>query len=106
MFYLRKFHFLIDFCWSLNVYKPLLKFALNKGVSPTKVFKKLISFESDEHFQNFDLVEKLRLFWKKFDTESRSEWFDTDDDIEDFFKIEKNFDKLINQDFEKLRLIM
>ena len=25
MFYLRKLHFLIDFCWNIEVYKPLLK---------------------------------------------------------------------------------
>ena len=32
LFYLRKLHFLVDFSWNIEVYKPLLKLALLASV--------------------------------------------------------------------------
>ncbi len=102
MFYLRKYHFLLDFCWSSNVYKPLLKFCIDNGVSPNKVIDGLIDFEGiSDPVVHSRMVE----FWEKFDTASRDEWFDTDEEIEAYFAVPENFKRLLNQEFEKLHIL-
>ena len=102
MFYLRKYHFLVDFCWSSNVYKPLLKFALDNGVSPNDVFDGLIDVKG---IKDTNVHNRIVEFWGAFDAASHDEWFDTDDDIESYFEVEENFEKLINQEFEKLHIL-
>lgn len=104
MFYLRKFHFLIDFCWSLNVYKPLLKFGLDNGFNPNDVFKKMIDLEAVRVVTKPSVYQKVAEFWQRYEKASREEWFDTDEDIEQYFAKNENFERLINQEFEKLHI--
>ncbi len=104
MFYLRKFHFLVDFCWSLNVYKPLLKFCLDNGISPNEIISKLIDIKSLEGKISEGAYKRMLGFWQRFDKASHDEWFDTDEEIENFFEKEENFQRLINQEFEKLHI--
>ena len=43
IFYLRKLHFLVEFCWNIEVYKPLLSLGLQHNISPVDVLTKLLS---------------------------------------------------------------
>ncbi len=105
MFYLRKYHFLLDFCWTQNVYKPLLKFCLDNDVSPNIVIDRLIRIDSDSSISDTVVQARLINLWADFDHLSRTEWFDTDEDIEAYFAIEENFQRLLNQEFEKLNIL-
>ena len=101
MFYLRKYHFLLDFCWSSNVYKPILRFCLDHGVSINRLFDALIDVEGiSDPVVHSRIVE----FWEKFDVASYDEWFDTDEEIEAYFDASENFNRLLNQEFEKLHI--
>ena len=96
LFYLRRLHFLVDFCWNIDVYKPLLKIAQRHGANPLDVLLNLLD-ESLEHPQT-------QPFWAAFEQASQAEWFDTEDDIRTHFNREENFQKLIAQDFDKLNI--
>jgi radical SAM superfamily enzyme YgiQ (UPF0313 family) len=98
LFYLRKLHFLVDFCWNIEVYKPLLRLGLLYGVNPIDVFAKVL--EGAGRGQEKELAR----FWAEFDRCSHEEWFDTEDAIETYFADRTNFQRLIDQDFEKLNI--
>jgi radical SAM superfamily enzyme YgiQ (UPF0313 family) len=98
LFYLRKLHFLVDFCWNLEVYKPLLKLCQEFGVNPIDVLVRLIEYSiSSEH-------EPLKDFFDQLDAYSTDEWFDSPDEIKQHFSIEDNFQQLINHHYEKLNI--
>jgi radical SAM superfamily enzyme YgiQ (UPF0313 family) len=105
LFYFRKLHFLIDFCWNLNIYKPLLKAAHFYGINPLDVFHgilKDIDVPSDSANEN---QRKISEFFSRFDELSHSEWFDSAEDIENYFAEDANFQRLINQEFDKLNIL-
>ncbi len=101
MFYLRKLHFLIDFSWNLDVYKPLLKLLINNDISPITLFKKIILIEDSNDIN----LQKIKKFWTEFTDISVNEWFDSSEDIENHFANRENFDKLLNQEYEKLNIL-
>ncbi len=105
MFYLRKYHFVLDFCWTQNVYKPLLQFCMHKGISPNIVLGRLIDIDSDSTISDDGVQSRLIGLWKDFDALSRDEWFDTDEEIEAYFAKEENFQRLLDQEFEKLHIL-
>jgi len=99
LFYFRKLHFLIDVCWNIEVYKPLLKLVQAYGVSPITILERVLSNAlTDQYAEPFS-------FFEHFDALSQQEWFDTRDDIEAYFTIPENFTRLINQEFEKLNVM-
>jgi hypothetical protein len=91
MFYLRKLHFLVDFCWNIDVYKPLLKVLKHYGVNPVEIFDELITS-----------VQSLSDFWERFDAASDGEWFESEGEIQSHFAQVQNFDRLISGEYEKL----
>lgn len=93
MFWLRKLHFLINFCWNIETYRPLLKLGHLYGTNPIDVLTELVDSEG------------LKDFFLKFDSYSRGEWFNTPKDIEDYFSKEANWSKLINLEFDKLNIL-
>jgi hypothetical protein len=93
LFFLRKLHFLVDFCWNIDVYKPLLKVFKYYGVSPVEVFVELI-----------DNVESLSAFWERFESVSYGEWYESEDDIRAHFALRENFDRLLDGEYEKLNI--
>jgi hypothetical protein len=94
---LRKVHFLVEFCWNNDVYKPILKYlSKHHGLSPVDVLLDLCTESADG-----DLAE----FWQHFDEVSKGEWFDSAEEIEAFFADSKNFDRLLNGDFDKLNIL-
>lgn len=103
MFHLRKLHFLVDFCWNIDVYKPLLKVLQFYGVNPVNVLERLI--EPAEGSSNGAAESGLGEFWRRFEQSSREEWFDSAEEIEAYFAEPRNFESLINQDFEKLNIL-
>ncbi len=98
LFYLRKIHFLVDLCWNIEVYKPLLKLAMAYGVNPVDILIKVL--ESSTENKNSISSE----FWRKLDEYSQQEWFDDEKAIEHYFSKEDNFRNLISQEFEKLNI--
>ncbi|PCI32775.1 MAG: hypothetical protein COB54_06675 [Alphaproteobacteria bacterium] len=101
VFYLRKLHFLVDFCWNLDVYKPLLKEVQSFGVNPLTLLKKLIPSSGNEA----TLPPSLQDFWQEFERGSHDEWFGSRQEIEAYFAKEDNFTRLVNQEFEKLNIL-
>lgn len=98
LFYLRKLHFLVDYCWNIEVYKPLLKLCSLYGVNPVDVLVRLLEgVASGAHPQ-------LAEFFAEFDRRSHDEWFDGEQEILDYFAQEKNFKRLLDQEFEKLNI--
>jgi len=100
VFFLRKLHFLIEFCWNTNIYKPILKYFLARyDISPVDVLIELCG--DDKEGATDDLEE----FWKSFDDLSHNEWFDSPQDIETYFAEPANLDRLLNGEFEKLNIL-
>ncbi len=103
LFYLRKLHFLIDFCWNSEVYKPLFNLLQSKGGCPTSVLKRMMTPLGG--LVPHKVAEKLQQFWDEFDLLSQQEWYDTTEDIEAYFARDENFNRLINLEFEKLNIL-
>jgi len=99
LFHLRKLHFLVDFCWNIEVYKPLLKIALAHGANPTDILEAVFARGVlDEHAET-------AAFFRQLDAYSREEWFDDAAAIGAYFAEENNFRRLIDQEFEKLNIM-
>jgi len=100
LFFLRRFHFLIDFCWNNNVYKPILKYLrIRHGISPVDIFLELCDVSNE------GTSEKLSDFWKSFEEFSVNEWFDNAEEIELYFAKPENFNRLLDGGFEKLNIL-
>ena len=92
MFWLRKIHFMIDFSWNIEVYRPLLNHCLKMSVSPLDVLIKAM------------LHDGLKAFFDDFESASVSEWHDSAELIEKYFADDANFQRLVNGEFEKLNI--
>lgn len=92
MHYLRIIHFFIWAFWNLGLAKPLLKWILiESGKNPLDVLMDLAKPGRDPHLDNFVA---------EFDAEAREEWFDTADQLKEYYT--KNFEQLIAEGFLKL----
>jgi radical SAM superfamily enzyme YgiQ (UPF0313 family) len=98
VFYLRKLHFLVDFCWNIEVYKPLLSLGLLYGISPIDVLVKLLEGAENGRYA------ELKVLFDDFERSSHDEWFDSVDAIEAYFADDAHFQRLLNQEFEKLNI--
>lgn len=98
LFYLRKLHFLVDFCWNIEVYKTLLRVLRTRGINPLEIIVRLLSPAL--------LARHPRLgeFWAAFDEESEAEWFDSVEDIQRHFSEEGNWRRLVGLEYEKLNI--
>jgi radical SAM superfamily enzyme YgiQ (UPF0313 family) len=105
LFFFRKVQFLIDCCWNLNVYKPLLKIAQKYDINPLDVFFKLLETPPSKNGNLDASRHKIAEFFQRFDEMSHTEWFDSAEDIEKYFADETNFQRLINQEFDKLNIL-
>lgn len=98
LFHLRKLHFLVDFCWNIETYKPLLQLGFAHGVNPVDVLVTVL--EETESGRHSDLAP----LFSRFDHSSHEEWFDSEDALETFFADDAKFRRLLNQEFEKLNI--
>lgn len=105
LFYLRKLHFLVEFFWNLEVYKPLLKMAQQFGVDTVHVLQEVLKTSEFPAESSGDTGLRLAEFFEDFDRKSHEEWFQSGNEIEAYFHEEENFDRLINQEFEKLNIM-
>ena len=105
LFYFRKLHFLIDFCWNLNIYKPLLKTAHLYEVHPIDIIMQIIKFDSyKDQIPYFD-YSQISEFMTRFTKLSEEEWFDSEDEIEKHFAKDEEFQRLIDLEFDKLNIL-
>ena len=95
LFYLRRLHFLVDFCWNIEVYKPLLKTSQHYGLSPVDALRAVLERAKGP----------VAEFFERFDEASRNEWFDSAEAIESHFADERQFNRLLRQEFEKLNVM-
>jgi hypothetical protein len=97
VFALRRLHFLVDFCWNNGVYKPLLRVLRAYGGNVVDLFQTLIARGQAD-------TGPLGAFWAAFEQASQSEWYDSEDALRASFADPEQFQRLINQDFEKLNI--
>jgi len=96
VFQLREIHFLIEMFCNYEVYAELFKITRNYGINQLDVMLLFIEQSKKD--------KELKKFWKSFNFSSKTEWFDTKKEAEYFFSKKENFDKLINQNYEKLNV--
>jgi len=96
VFKLREVHFLVDFMWNLQIYSDLLKVAKNFKINQLDIILKFL--------ENGKKDINLEKFWNLFDKASKDEWFESREEAEEFFSKKNNFEKLINQEYEKLNI--
>jgi hypothetical protein len=97
VFGLRRLHFLVDFCWNNGVYKPLLRVLRAYGANVVEILQSLIrQGQADSG--------PLGAFWAAFEEASQQEWYDSEEELRAAFADPVQFQRLINQDFEKLNI--
>jgi len=96
LFKLREIHFFIEFAWNLKIYSDLLQIAKNFKINQLDLILNFIS--------NTKKNKKLSSFWRAFNKASKGEWFSNRKDAEKFFSKKKNFNRLVNQEYEKINI--
>ena len=105
LFYLRKLHFLLEFFWNLNIYKPLLELVSRFGISVVSVLDRVLDMADNPDPSLGEHGRKVAEFFAQFDEKSHAEWFDSPEEIEAHFYDEGNFKRLINHEYEKLNIL-
>ena len=106
MFYLRKLHVLVDCMWNSRLYRPLLRALALYGVNQVDVLRALLAVADGSSPVDIeaDARADVRRFFAAFEQASRSEWFDSAEEIEVYFARPENFQRLLDQEFEKLNI--
>jgi len=87
-------HWLIYFVWNMGYFKPVLKLGQMHGVNPGRVLLAVTQSKNPI----------LREFFDRMRTESIDEWFDTPQEMIQFYKVRENFDSLV-KNFRKLNFL-
>jgi len=104
LFYLRKVHFLVEMAYNLKVYKPLLELGRLYDINPIDVFDRLLEYcQSPEDLNGNG--NGFTNFFADLDEFSHNEWFDSAESIQSYFYKPENFDKVVNQSFDKLNIL-
>ena len=90
----KSLHWLIYFAWNGGVFKPLLNYGRYYGVNPGFVLYQLTKTKNPV---------LMKLFQKIYD-DSMNEWFDTQEEMINYYEDSKNFDNMINN-FMKLNFL-
>ena len=84
-------HWLIYFCWNQGFFKPLLRYAISElDVNPIDILVSLTNTKDS----------KLRELFRSMERESKLEWFDTKEQLIEYYSNNEN--KLV--DFKKLNV--
>ena len=104
LFYFRRLQFFIELTWNYDVYGPLLKTAKAFGIHPTQIFEEIATRPelSDEQAPAF--APGVAEFIDRFEGASHGEWFDSKEDITTHFMKDKNFQKLIDVEYDKINI--
>ena len=97
-------HFLVEMAWNLKVYKPLLELARLYEINPIDIFDKILQYCEQPDDLNGS-GDGFTRFFSDLDEFSHEEWFDSAESIQSYFYKPENFDKLINQSFDKLNIL-
>ncbi len=84
-------HWLIYFSWNMGVFKPILRLAKKYGVNPIDIFLEMTETKNPDLRELFDTMT----------SQSMEEWFDTKEDMIEFYEQEDNFHELV-YNFKKL----
>lgn len=95
MYYLKSIHFLTFLYWLHGIGKPLLKLALNIGINPMDIF---VSLAKD---QTSDLSKKIL---KPLQEEHKEEWFETEDELIEYYSKPEVYEKLATGEVEMKKL--
>lgn len=98
LFYLRKLHFLVEFAWNIQVYRPLLEWLAGHGINQVRVLEALIDRAEGKDGP-------VAEFFHRLDRFSREEWFDTPEQIETHFAQPQSRQQLLAQDLDKLNIL-
>ena len=86
-------HWLIYFCWNIGIFKPLLKYAnIELNINPMNILLQILETKNN----------KLKDLFYSMENESISEWFDTKEDLIDYYKDDENRNRL--KEFRKLNV--
>ena len=91
--------------WNLNIYKPFLKAAHFYNINPLDVFKVVLENIEGAHDPANKNQRMIAEFFNRFDEFSHLEWFDSAEEIENYFADGTNFQRLIDQEFDKLNIL-
>lgn len=103
LFYLRRLHFLVEFCWNLKVYRPCFRFAARRGVNPLDVLETFLRVAARPAAGPAGA--RVAGLLRDFEADSRAEWFDTRERIEAHFGREENFARLERLEYDKLNIL-
>jgi radical SAM superfamily enzyme YgiQ (UPF0313 family) len=95
MLYFRLVHWLVWFGWNAKFLAPIMKYLSFKGINPIGLITKIIDTDKSE----YPLVNDL---FDRFQKDAIEEWFDTYDDLRNYYLDEKHFNELMNGSFSKL----
>lgn len=95
MLYFRLVHWLVWFGWNAKFLAPIMKYLSSKGINPIDLITKIIDTDKSE----YPLVNDL---FSRFKKDAIEEWFDTYEDLRNYYLDETHFSELMNGGFSKL----
>ena len=93
--FFRPLHWLIQFLWSYKYYIHLLKYLQSERIHPVDFMVRLISDR-----KNASAI--VDLLFSNFEKDSKGEWFDTPEELFDYYSNKENFEKIMKEGFPKL----
>ncbi|MGE4296900.1 MAG: radical SAM protein [Desulfovibrionaceae bacterium] len=87
-------HWMIFFCWSMGVFKPLLKYAHAHGINPIHIFHSVAQSENVH----------LRGTFAEMRRQSMNEWFNTEEDMIQHFMRDGGYEWLTTKFFKLIFL--
>lgn len=95
MLSLRPLHWLIWYGWNHGFLKPVLRYASNEhGINPLDVMLKIIETSHESH-------PKVAKLFSDFCNDAQSEWFDSREELENFYSRPENWNSLFTEGFSK-----
>lgn len=95
MLFFRPLHWLIQFLWSYKYYIHLLKYLQSERIHPVDFMVRLISDRKNAPVT-------VDLLFSNFEREARDEFFDTPEELFDYYSDEEMFEGIIKGGFPKL----
>jgi len=97
MLYFRPVHWIIQFLWNYRFGYPLLKYLQSLGINQLDYILKLL-----DQFKDSNTSNKIKKIFDDFKEEANKEWFDSKEDLEEFFSKPENFKALEQGQYGKL----
>lgn len=95
VFSFRPLHWLIQFLWGFKYYIHLLKYLQSTKVHPLDFMMQIIQDKKDA-------PEIVSYLFNDFERESQGEWFNTREELFDYYSKKDNFDTIMRGEFGKL----